>query len=172
MEIFSVIASWIEAGFTKILPFDVIPEWESGVLLRFGKYKRSVGPGGFYWKVPFIDEIWSCSVSTETIPTKSQSIITADGVSVFVSGAIKCYVEDARTYLIKVKDVDNAISDLAQAEIKKTIASLTFQECKDKDIDHEISKKLRSSAKRWGIYVDAVTLTTFDRGRTIRLIQS
>jgi regulator of protease activity HflC (stomatin/prohibitin superfamily) len=167
----TAILGLIETAWDHITPFFVIKEYEGGIRLRFGRYKGTLSAGP-HWKLPLIDSIDTCSIAAETISTKSQSLMTKDNISIFVSGAVKCYVQDPEKYLIKVKDVDNAISDIAQGVIKRVITSKTFDECREQDIDKDITHKLKNQAEKWGVKVESVIITTIDKGRTIRLIQS
>jgi regulator of protease activity HflC (stomatin/prohibitin superfamily) len=171
MDFLSALIGLIETIYEHITTVTVVRDWEGAIRLRFGRFKGIVKPG-LAWKIPLVDEIHTCSIAVETIPTKSQSLMTADGISIFVSGAVKCNVVDPEKYIIRVKDVDNAISDLAQGAIKAEITKNTFAQCSETDIDNEISKKLRYKAKDWGVHVESVIITTFDKGKTIRLIQT
>lgn len=172
---FSPLFAWFETGFHMIKPFYKVDEWQGAILLRNGINKGRKLPG-FHWKWPFIDELQTCSIATETVPIKAQSLVTTDNVSVFLEGAVKCNVIDPELYLLKVKDVENAISDLAQKSIKREIMTRTWDQCKidamSEEIENQIAIKLRAKAKKFGIFVDEVILGTIDRGRTIRLIQS
>ncbi len=171
MDFISTILGWIESAYDLLTPCVIIREWEGAIKLRFGKFKKVLEPG-LAWKIPLVDEIHTCSIAAETISTKSQSLMTKDNVSIFVSGAVKCRVIDPEAYLIKVKDVDNAIGDISQGAIKRVVTESTFEECRGYEIDGKVKAKLNSEAAKWGVKIESVIIGTLDRGRTIRLIQS
>jgi regulator of protease activity HflC (stomatin/prohibitin superfamily) len=160
----------VEKIFFFFIPFVVIKEYQAGVLLRFGKYKK-VLKAGFHWCWPFyIDEAIECDTATETIETKAQSLTTKDEKGITISSRIKCYVDKPDIYICKVKDVPNAICDITQGKIKETIMKLTWEECRDSSLDTQITEKVRREATKWGVYVERVTIADLQLTRTIRLI--
>jgi regulator of protease activity HflC (stomatin/prohibitin superfamily) len=152
-----------------LLPWFVLDQYESGVLLHFGKFKCLVGPG-FHWRVPFVDTYLECTVVTTTHNGPAQSVITSDSVDVVVSAIVKYRIDDVKVYLLEVTDVKDAISDITLSTCKREIAKRTWEKCKTEDLDGEITKTLRREAKKWGIAVDAVTLVDMARMRSIRLL--
>ena len=49
----------------EALPFIVIPVYQNGGVLRFGRYHRTIGPG-IHWKIPFV-------FSRRRLPPKTMS---------------------------------------------------------------------------------------------------
>ena len=49
-----------------ILPWKIVDQWEEGVHLRVGIFKRVVKPG-LKWKIPFFDQINTTPVITQTV---------------------------------------------------------------------------------------------------------
>jgi len=170
MDFLSTILSWIESAYDIIKPCYVLNEYEGAVVLRFGK-KKSVPEPGFHWKWPIVDELLTCHIATETISVESQSLTTSDDKNIIVSGVVKCSVVDPAVYLIKVKDVSNAISDIAQGEIKQCIMARTWDQCRKPDLDNEITIKVRREAKKWGIQVEFVTLTSLQKTISLRIVK-
>lgn len=169
MDFVSTLLSWIGSVWDYITPFFVINDYEEAVVMRFGRAHRDL-KSGFHWKWPLAETVLTVFTSVETFSTKPQCVITHDGVSVLIEGAVKGKVEDARTHLIMVRDVENAISDIAQGIIKKEVSCRTFKACFEEDLDNEIAKKLRREAKKFGVSVESVILTTFDRVRSMRIM--
>ena len=60
-----------------ILPWKIVDQWEEGVHLRIGKFRRTVKPG-LQWKIPFFDQIMATSVITQTVNLKPQTVTSAD----------------------------------------------------------------------------------------------
>lgn len=152
----------------KIIPFWVIPEYNNGVLLTFGKYTKTLQPG-FHWKIPFAQEILTHHVVTSLMSIPQQSLTTKDGKQIVVKVVIKYKVEDVKPLLLEVFDSSDAISDITQAIVKKQIHIRTWEECLDEDIDNEIAKKLRVEVKKWGIYIENVTMTDIGITKSLRI---
>lgn len=169
MDFLSTILSWLEKAYDTITPFYIVKEYEGAVVLRFGRFFREASPGP-HWKWPLMDEVLTCDIATETISVKSQSLTTKDNQNIVVSAVIKYNISQPSIYLIKVKDVANAIPDIAQSKIKSVVMSKTWAECREDGLDNEITKKVRHEAAKWGISIDFVTLTDLAVIRSIRLI--
>lgn len=151
-----------------LIPFQVIPQYEKGVHLRFGKFFRVV-EAGLVWKVPFADEILTHHVVVTTINLPPQSLATKDEKNIVVSAVVKFRVTDIKTFLLEIYDSVDAIGDLSQGIIRKVIINKSWDECKSEEIDNEISKRVRAEAKKWGIEVSSVTLANLAQIKSIRL---
>jgi hypothetical protein len=79
-------------------------------------------------------------------------------------------ITDVKTFLLEVYDAKDAIADMTQGIIKNIIISKTLEECTHTDIDSNLTKKVRSEIKKWGVDIQQVTLTDVAPVRSIRLI--
>jgi regulator of protease activity HflC (stomatin/prohibitin superfamily) len=68
-KLVDLIVNWID----QILPMVIIPSYEEGVMMRFGKFKKVIS-GGVYFKIPFFDEILRQHVVVTTISLPAQSL--------------------------------------------------------------------------------------------------
>lgn len=150
----------------SIKPMFIITEYEGGVLLRGGRYRKTV-TSGVHFKIPILDDYHSTVVVPTTMPLPPQSLTTQDGKSVVVKATVKYEISDVKTFLLEVTDAIDAISDMTQGTIKDAVLSRTFEE--GKSIDDEITKKARVEAKRWGIAIIKVTVTNYGTIKSIRL---
>ena len=153
----------------QLLPFFVINQTDNGVRLRFGKWKEDLIPG-FYWKIPFVDEILTHTVLWTTYSTPAQSLTTKDGKDVVIKLVIKYKIFGIRTFLLEVWDAIDAISDMTQGIAFDLVKSKTWDELQHEDTKKEITKKAKSEAKRWGIEIETVTLSDLAKIRSIRLL--
>lgn len=154
----------------RIFPFTIIPQYEHGLVLRFGLFHRQP-KAGFVWKWPLIEEVITCRNTTTTMNTQPQTLTTKCGKNVIITAIVKYRVVDARVFLLEVEDAFDAIADICQGETKRLIVDRTWEECTNNDLDNEIQKKTRSRAKAWGIEVDQVTITELALVRSYRLLQ-
>lgn len=153
------------------LPFVVVDQWEQGVVLRFGKFKRVVDPG-FHWIVPFaIDKVITTAVVVQTHRLSKQSITTKDQKSVVVSAVIKFTISDIKTFLLDVYQASDAIEDVAMGALRSLISNKTWDECQHTDLESELKKVVSSEIKRFGIRVEKVTLPDLAKMISIRLLQ-
>lgn len=152
-----------------IKPWVIIREYQQGLVLRMGTFHK-VLEKGIWWKIPFADEVTEHFIAVTTISLPAQSISTSDDKSVVVEAVVKYNVDDIKKYVLDIYDATDAIKDIAQSAIKRAIMPRTWEELKTYDIDNEITKKIRSEVKKYGIYIHEVTLTSFDKIRSYRLI--
>lgn len=154
---------------TDFLPFFVVDVYERSVVLRFGKVHR-IKDGGFWWKIPFADKPVTYTVVTTTIETPVQSLVTKDDKEVSIKAVVKYNINDVETHTTSIYDATDAIVDLTQGHIMNECNNLTYDECRDTlSLSASITKKVRNEVKRYGIYIEQITLTNFIKTRNIRL---
>lgn len=166
---FEALLNWLTAIYNDLVPFFIIKEYEEAVLLRFGKFK-GVYKKGLHWKIPFFDEIINQHTVITTLSIPAQSLVTTDNHEIVVESIVKYKIADTKIFLLEVYDTVDAISDVTQGIIKNVIMTSTWAECRDTAIDKAIEKKVRVELKKFGVYVEAVTLTSISKIRTYRLI--
>jgi regulator of protease activity HflC (stomatin/prohibitin superfamily) len=165
-KIFQFLASiWNE-----IVPCIIVRQYQTGAKLHLGKFKELLGPG-LHWKIPLIQQVELTVTLLTTMALGSQSLTTKDNKNVVVSGVIKYKISDLQKFYTEVYDAPDAIADMTQSIIKNIILNHTWEECLEEGLDSDITKKARVEAKKWGLEVYSVTLTSLGQIKTIRLIQ-
>jgi regulator of protease activity HflC (stomatin/prohibitin superfamily) len=152
-----------------ILPWTVIDYYDRGFRLRWGKPKGELQPG-FHWKIPFADKILSHMVKTKTLNLSEQTITTKDKQSVVIQCAIKYQVNDVETLLLEVNDPVDALADMVQGIVRNKIIVKNWEECNDEKLTGEISGAAKREAKKWGLEILEVTITTLALMRSIRIL--
>jgi regulator of protease activity HflC (stomatin/prohibitin superfamily) len=164
-RLIDIITDWFE----QLLPFFVVRHYEEAVVLRFGKFHKTVKPG-FHWRIPFVDAPIEQHVVTTTLSLSPQSLYTKDKQNIVVKGLIKYRIADIQIFILEVYDAQDAISDMTQYIIKNIIMDKTLDECIDTEIDNILTKKARVEAKKWGVEIQQVTLTDIAPIRSYRII--
>lgn len=164
-RLIDIITDWFE----QLLPFFVVRHYEEAVVLRFGKFHKTVKPG-FHWRIPFVDVPVEQHVVVTTLSLSPQSLYTKDKQNIVVKGLIKYRIADIQTFILEVYDAQDAISDMTQSIIKNIIMDKTLDECIDPEIDNTLTKKARVEARKWGVEIQQVTLTDLAPIRSFRLI--
>jgi regulator of protease activity HflC (stomatin/prohibitin superfamily) len=119
------------ADFLLRLPFwAVVYQEYNGILLRGGKYKKSLLPG-FYFKWPIYDEVFTEKVNEQQLDLDNQTVVTTDG----------------KIYSIKT-DVRYQITDIAKAILN----TANYKE--------EIEDRLLDSIQSWGSQSSSAELNT------------
>jgi regulator of protease activity HflC (stomatin/prohibitin superfamily) len=137
---------------TNLSPYFIISDYEGGVLLRLGKYKKTLKRGS-NWKYPLIDSIVSTNIAINTYAISNVNITTLDNKTVTVSGILEIDIFDVKKYLIDINDADSNAADLARGIIADYLSDCTWEEVKDKKTLTKIKNKLKPEFAEMGITV-------------------
>lgn len=138
----------------------VVPEWERVVILRFGKFRKVVGPG-LYACIPFVDSsAMHVDQRIMATPFSAEAALTADLVPVDVDAILFWMVWDAKKACLEVKNYPNAVLRSSQTALRDAIGRLGLADIstRRKQIDHELGKMLDSKCEAWGITVLSVEI--------------
>jgi regulator of protease activity HflC (stomatin/prohibitin superfamily) len=150
-----------------ILPFKVINDWEKGVLLRFGKYRKVVGPGIKY-KTPFVDKIWHTPVITQTIHLQPQTLTTLDEKSIVLKAIIRYNVNDVQKFLLNVMHASDALVDTSQGVIRDTVEGYNWEDLYE--VNDYLKDQIMNIVGDWGVMVERVTITDLAIVQTLRIM--
>lgn len=154
---------------TSLRPIAIIPQYEAGVILRFGRLHRPATTGlCFLW--PLVEQLHKVSINAGTTTTPAQSITTASGASVVVSVAVTWYVSDPERFILAVDDGEAAVLDCLLGVIGDEVATAAPEATRD-DVVRRIRKTANARARQWGIRFERVSLADYTKARTLRLIQ-
>ena len=111
-------------------------------------------------------------IKTTTMRLPEQTVTTLDGVALVVKAIVKYEISDPAKMLLEVNDAVDAVADMAQAIIREHIIIRKHEDCNNVEFGNEITKKVRTEARRWGVAVDTVTLTDFGKMISVRLLNT
>jgi membrane protease subunit HflK len=134
-------------GLVLIASIYTVDANENAVVLRFGKYIGTKGPG-LQFKLPFIDTVQKVKVDyqykqefgfrTLRSGVKSQYatrgyeneswMLTGDLKIAEVKWVVQYKIKDAKDYLFNVKNVENTIFDVSEAAVRLMIGDRSFTE--------------------------------------------
>lgn len=165
---FDKLIALIENFGEALLPFFVIDMWEEGIVLRAGKFLKTVKPG-IYFKLPFLDTVWKHNIITQSIDLPPQSVTTADGFNVVAKGIIRFTISDIKLFLTTITQPTDVLVDTTGGMIRAIIEDTKWENIVD--IDKKLTLQVGRFVKRWGIKVEKVTLTDLQVANSIRVIQ-
>lgn len=137
-----------------------ISEWERGVQLRFGRYKRVVGPG-ICWLIPGVDEISELvDMRVRSTSFSAEKTLTSDTVPVNVDAVLFWVVTDAKQAIVEVEDFRQTVSWAAQTTLRDVIGQTELvRMISDREsIDAELQKIIDAKTSDWGITVQSVEI--------------
>jgi len=166
--VFDKLIALIQQFINELIPVFIIDEWEEAIILRFGKFYKSVKPG-IYFKIPFFDSVWKHIVITQSIDIPPQSVTTADGENVVVKGIVRFSIIDIKTFLTTITQPQDVLTDTTGGMIREIIEDTRWINVID--IDKRLTSEVGKFVKKWGIKVEKVTLTDLQIANSIRVIQ-
>ena len=149
-----------------MLPFVIIEQWNGAVQLRCGKFIKVLSPG-IHFKIPFFDSVIECPVITQSVNLPSQTLTTLDEQSIVLKSIIRYKVSNVRTYLLSVMHANDVLIDTTQGMIRDVVELTTWEDLVD--VNETITDKVKEYVVRWGIEVEAVTITDLGIVKSFRI---
>ena len=150
----------------QIMPWVIIEQWNGAVQLRFGKFIKVLYPG-IHFKLPFFDSIIECPVITQSVNVPSQTLTTLDEQSIVLKSIIRYRVSNVRTYLLNVMHATDVLIDTTQGMIRDIVELTTWNGLVD--VNHQITEEVKDFVIKWGIEVEAVTITDLGIVKSFRI---
>ena len=150
-----------------IMGFKVLPEYERGVIFRFGRLARGIvggnGPGVIII-IPFVDRLVRVSLRTIAMDVPPQDVITKDNVSVKVNAVIYFRVVDPQRAIVAVEDFLYATSMMAQTTLRSVLGQSQLDDllAKREEINSELQRIIDQQTEPWGVKVSAVEVKNVD----------
>jgi modulator of FtsH protease HflK len=134
-----VILQGIYSSVYKIAPSEV------GVILRFGKYSRTVN-SGLHFTIPYAEHLYKVevqdikkeefgfrSISPGQVTTfnrqgfdKESLMLTADKNVINVAWIVQYRIKDPKDFLFMVKDVKQAVRDISESVTRRIVGNMDF----------------------------------------------
>lgn len=105
-----------------------IDEADRGVVLRFGEYNRTMGPGlNFKWPSP-IEQTVVVQVARVRSISDQVRMLTRDENIITVDFNVQYTVADPRAFLFTLRDPDATISEASESAVRQVIGSNSMNE--------------------------------------------
>ena len=147
---------WIaEKGTDYLSPIFIIRDFESGVLLRLGKYKKNLSIG-VNFKIPLVDEIYKVIRTIDTFHVNAVNITTLDNKQVSVEPIVKFDIVDPKKYLLEANETAGNIHDIARGIIADYLTDCEWEDIKKKTTLTRIKNALKNECDDMGINIHKV----------------
>ena len=146
------------AAFVKI-----IPEGFQGLVMRLGKYSRTIKPG-LNLITPYIEQMQRVDIREQVMDIPSQEAITLDNVSVMVDGIVRFVVVNPSVAVFKVQNYRSQISAKSQTALRDIIGSVSLDEVLSQrtSIAEQIKAIVDSAAEKWGVDILAIEMQNIE----------
>jgi modulator of FtsH protease HflK len=169
-----------------------VPAESEGVVLRFGKFLKTVEPG-LHFKIPLgVDEVtvlptrrqlklefgfYTSGYSNPDQPAihqiEEKSMVTGDLNAALVEWVVQYRIDDPKQYLFDVRNPGQTLRDLSEAAMREVIGDRTVDEVITigrQDIEISALTRMQELAKRYklGVKVDQVQLKNVNPPREVQ----
>lgn len=166
---FDWIKDMISATGSLVLPVVICHAWQGGVILRWGRYHRTITPG-YYAKIPLVEDVVLAEACETTLRLPPQSLTTSDDKAVVVSSIVKYEIKDMRKYVCDVWDQKDVLADVTMGAIAKCVQEHTYEQLMKGEPDKEVLTAVKRGVGKYGFQVNQVTFTDRSKARSIRLV--
>ena len=150
----------------------IIDQYERGIVLQLGKFRREVGPG-FHLMLPFrMDQVLVDNVVTRTANLRTQTLTTQGGKDVVLSPVLSYRIRDLKKFMLEVEGAEHALADVTYGTIADMVRHSTFEDMLTDEWHDALYKEVRKQGFCFGIEVLAVRLSDLGQLRSFRLINS
>lgn len=159
LTVWAVVASFAVACLA-IMSIHIAMQWEKVVVLRFGKFSRTKGPG-LYFTIPFIEQT-ALKADQRIMVTGfgAEETLTSDLVPINVDAVLFWMVWDAEKACFEVENYYNSVSLAAQTALRDAIgrASVSEVAIRRNQLDQELQEVIEERTSAWGITVLSVEI--------------
>ena len=150
-------------GLLLFTAFNILKEYERGVIFMLGRYWKVKGPG-LIIVIPGIQKMVKVSLRTVVMDVPPQDIITRDNVTVKVNAVIYFRVMDPKKAIIEVEDYLYATSQLAQTTLRSILGQSQLDDLLSKrdEINSQLQKVIDEQTEPWGVKVANVEVKNVD----------
>lgn len=147
--------------------FTVMP-WEQAIHVRRGKYPKTKGPG-FYWKIPFVDQVFLQTTRMRMIDVPMQTMSTKDGSTATIKSCVGYSISDINKLYETLYHPEMTLSSMVMAKIGEYIRDTDVKDIVPANIEQAANDLI--SSKDYGLKDVTIKITTFAIVKTFRLMQ-
>lgn len=148
----------------------VIDQYEAGVVLQFGKYRRTL-TGGIWLICPFgIDNVKYETVVRQTAYLTVQSVTSKDGKSLSLAGIVTFSITDIKKFLLEIDDGESDMTNMIYGIITDFVEDTNWNKIRGKEFNKAVLRKCRYDCEEYcGVKIISVKWSDKATARNIRL---
>jgi regulator of protease activity HflC (stomatin/prohibitin superfamily) len=143
----------------ELLPIKVMNPYTAGVHLRMGRFLRLLASGGWYWKIPLVDDVIEDYIVPRTERVTGLATTTVDGKSIGFDAVVTYRVSDIQKALLDVHDLKDAIADTCAGIIGTELSNASWASIVHGDTVEQLTTACRKRGWKWGVEIQQVQLT-------------
>ncbi len=163
---FVLIAILILVGFiffilliTLLRGFKTVKEYNRLIIFRFGRYKRTIGPGIVY-VLPLIETSVVIDLRIKTLDIAKQDVITRDNIPVTVDTSVFYKIINAEYATTKIENLMRSVFNYVQGALRDVIGSMALDSIltQRERVSQEIRNVVDVETREWGIQINQIKI--------------
>lgn len=158
------IVAIVFVGFIIFQSFYTVDEQERAVVLRFGKYHTTENPG-LQFKVPVIDSVTKVRVTSVRNAESQGQMLTQDENLVSIDLQVQYRVENARDYVLNVRDSNQALAFATDSALRHEVGSSELDQVLTEgraELAINVEQRLQSFLEKYGTGLQIVKVNVED----------
>jgi hypothetical protein len=149
--------------------FFYVDHYEQAVVLRAGRYHRTVAPGAHYI-LPFaVEDVISTNVKPEPVYLDTQTVHTLDGYVVHIQVGYVYAVTVPKTFLLDFEDTEDTISMLLSGLVAQTIQQTKWADLQTPGWLTNLKRRANKKARKRGALISELVIQDLASGEANRL---
>ena len=165
MELLGQLAQFLKEVFSW---WFIVTPWEQVVHIRAGK-KVKVLKEGFYFKIPFLDQIYKQEIRLRAVDISMQTVSSKDGEAISVKSVMNYCIKDIYKLYNTISHPEMTLSGIVMSGISEYINNKLNSEISILELEEYITSKLNSVD--YGLGDISVKIMSWAKVKTYRLIQ-
>src|SRR6266540_3228469 len=148
----------------------VVPEYQRLVVLAFGRYQGTKGPGFVLLFPPPIQSAMTVDLREFMMEIPQQTSITKDNAPISIDFLIYQKVVEAADSVLKIQNFRTAVQGIATTTLRAVIGDIPLDDvlAKREQINEVLRVKLDDITQRWGEHVTTVEIREITPPRDIQ----
>jgi len=151
--------------FLMLLPGTIAinQQWQEAIILRFGKFKRLVGPGMFF-KWPLIERFLRQDIRIQTLDVMKQEVMTKDNISLMADAVVFMKVTSTPKSLMNIVNVKLSVMQYSQTTMRDVIGNVELDDllARRDDVAERIKTIVDKETETWGVDIQSVNLQNIE----------
>jgi len=149
--------------------FVYVDEYEKGVVLRQGRFHRTVGPG-MRWILPLnLEQVLVDNSKPAPMYLDVQSIPTLDDYACNIQVGVIWRIWDIKTWIIDIEDAEDMLGMLCSGVVYDVLQETKWVDAGNKAFKKALIKKMNKLANELGAEIGEVVIQDFATGGADRI---
>ena len=144
---------------TLLRGFKTVKEYNRLIIFRFGRYKRTIGPG-IVFVIPLIETSVVIDLRIKTLDIAKQDTITRDNIPVTVDTSVFYKIINPEYATTKIENLMRAVFNYTQGAIRDVVGGMALDSIltQREKISQEIRKVVDEDTQEWGIQITQIKI--------------